>query len=98
MATATFPKLETLMARELHRFREEHPRSAELAERAKRSLLGGVPMQWMVRWAGGFPVFATEAHGARFTDVDEHEYVDFCLGDTGAMTGHSPPATVRAIQ
>ena len=47
-------------------------------------------MHWMVRWAGGFPVFATEARGARFRDVDGHEYADFCLGDTGAMTGHAP--------
>src|SRR5439155_3198542 len=96
--TAAFPALEKLMQRELERFREEHPRSAELSERAKRSLLGGVPMHWMVRWAGGFPVFATDAEGARFRDVDGHEYVDFCLGDTGAMTGHSPPATVRAVK
>src|SRR2546421_3471860 len=85
------------MERELDRFRREHPRSLELTERAKRSLLGGVPMHWMVRWAGGFPVFATEAGGAWFRDVDGHEYVDFCLGDTGAMTGHSPEATVRAV-
>jgi glutamate-1-semialdehyde 2,1-aminomutase len=97
-ATATFPQLERLMERELERFRDEHPRSAELSERAKRSLLGGVPMHWMVRWAGGYPVFATEASGARFRDVDGHEYVDFCLGDTGAMTGHSPRATAHAIE
>src|ERR687887_83545 len=85
------------MERELARFRTEHPRSLELTERAKGSLLGGVPMHWMVRWAGGFPVFAREAHGARFVDVDGHEYVDFCLGDTGAMTGHSPSPAVRAV-
>ncbi len=54
-------------------------------------------MPWMIRWAGGFPVFAAEAHGARFRDVDGHEYVDFCLGDTAAMTGHSPAPTVRAV-
>src|SRR4051812_2858292 len=54
-------------------------------------------MPWMIRWPGGFPVFAAEAHGARFEDVDGHEYVDFCLGDTAAMTGHSPEPTVRAI-
>jgi glutamate-1-semialdehyde 2,1-aminomutase len=51
----------------------------------------------MVRWAGGFPVFAADAHGARFGDVDGQEYVDFCLGDTGAMTGHSPEPAVRAV-
>ena len=89
--------LDTLLERELDRCRREHPRSLELTERAKRSLLGGVPMHWMVRWAGGFPVFATEANGAWFRDADGHEYVDFCLGDTGAMTGHSPEPTVRAV-
>ena len=82
--------LDDLLSRELERFEREHPRSRELTTRAERSLLAGVPMPWMTRWAGGFPVFAVEAHGARFSDVDGHEYVDFCLGDTGAMTGHSP--------
>jgi glutamate-1-semialdehyde 2,1-aminomutase len=96
-AHASFPHLGGLLERELERFRSEHPRSLELTERARRSLLGGVPMHWMVRWAGGFPVFATEAEGARFRDVDGHEYVDFCLGDTGAMTGHSPEPAVREL-
>jgi glutamate-1-semialdehyde 2,1-aminomutase len=54
-------------------------------------------MPWMIRWAGGFPVFAADARGARFRDVDGREYVDFCLGDTGAMTGHSPEPTVHAV-
>jgi glutamate-1-semialdehyde 2,1-aminomutase len=54
-------------------------------------------MNWMTRWAGGFPVFAKEADGARFTDVDGRTYIDLCLGDTGAMTGHSPEPTVRAV-
>jgi glutamate-1-semialdehyde 2,1-aminomutase len=87
----------TLLARELDRFEREHPRSRELARGAEESLLAGVPMPWMIRWAGGFPVFAADAEGARFRDVDGHEYVDFCLGDTAAMTGHSPEPTVRAI-
>src|SRR5438876_4155669 len=90
--------LDDLLSRELDRFEREHPRSRELASRAERSLLAGVPMPWMIRWAGGFPVFAAEAHGARFRDVDGLEYVDFCLGDTGAMTGHSPEPTVRAVE
>ncbi len=89
--------LETLFARELARFEDTHPRSRALAADARQSLLGGVPMHWMVRWPGGFPVFATEAAGARFHDVDGNEYVDFCLGDTGAMAGHSPEPTVRAV-
>jgi glutamate-1-semialdehyde 2,1-aminomutase len=89
---------EALLERELERFEREHPRSRELAEEAKGPLLSGVPMPWMIRWPGGFPVFAAEAHGARFTDVDGHGYVDFCLGDTAAMTGHSPEPTVRALR
>ena len=86
-----------LLDRELERFERDHPRSRELANEARGPLLSGVPMPWMIRWPGRFPVFAAEAHGARFTDVDGHEYVDFCLGDTAAMTGHSPEPTVRAV-
>jgi glutamate-1-semialdehyde 2,1-aminomutase len=85
------------LARELERFEREHPRSRELASRASGSLLSGVPMPWMIRWPGAFPVFAAEAEGARFRDVDGNEYIDFCLGDTAAMTGHSPEPTVRAL-
>src|SRR3954468_1747631 len=88
---------DALLERELERFEREHPRSRELANEALGSLLSGVPMPWMIRWPGGFPVFAAEAQGARFRDVDGHEYVDFCLGDTAAMTGHSPAPTVRAV-
>ena len=98
MAQALAPVAAALFEEERERFEREHPRSGELAERAHRSLLAGVPMHWMVRWPGGFPVFATDAKGARFRDVDGHEYVDLCLGDTGAMTGHSPEPTVRAVR
>jgi glutamate-1-semialdehyde 2,1-aminomutase len=81
-------RLAGLMAAEEQRFVELHPRSAELAESGRRHLLAGVPMPWMTRWPGAFPVHVAEASGARFVDVDGIEYVDFCLGDTGAMTGH----------
>jgi glutamate-1-semialdehyde 2,1-aminomutase len=90
-------RLKELMEREVRGFEETHPRSRELFERAKRSMLAGVPMPWMTEWAGPWPVFTAEAHGARFTDVDGNEYVDFCLGDTGAMTGHSPGPTAEAV-
>jgi glutamate-1-semialdehyde 2,1-aminomutase len=76
----------------------EHPKSKALFERASKSLLGGVPMNWMAKWAGPFPPFVREAQGAHFFDVDGKSYIDFCLGDTGAMTGHSPSATVKAIE
>jgi glutamate-1-semialdehyde 2,1-aminomutase len=91
-------RLQSLMQSEQQKFITERPKSKALFERARKSLLGGVPMNWMVKWAGAFPPFVREAHGAEFVDVDGHRYVDLCLGDTGAMTGHSPGATVSAVQ
>ena len=91
-------RLKSLMQREQQRFVNERPKSKALFERAGKSLLGGVPMNWMVKWAGAFPPFVREAQGAQFYDVDGLRYIDFCLGDTGAMTGHSPFATVKAVE
>lgn len=90
-------KLTELIKSEEELFHKNHPKSNELYGRARKSLHGGVPMLWMIRWAGSFPVFVKEAKGAHFTDVDGNDYIDFCLGDTGAMTGHAPEATVKAI-
>ncbi len=90
-------RLARLRADEEQRFADTHPRSAELSAQARHSLLGGVPMPWMTRWPGAFPVFFETASGARFTDVDGREYVDLCLGDTGAMTGHALPAVADAV-
>lgn len=90
-------RLGLLLARERSRYAQEHPRSRTAFQEARSSLLGGVPMTWMSKWPGGFPVYLANARGAHVTDIDGKEYVDFCLGDTGAMTGHSPHATVRAV-
>lgn len=90
-------RLEQLIRAEEVLFHEQHPKSYALYQRARKSLHGGVPMLWMIRWAGSFPVFVKEAKGAHFTDVDGRDYIDFCLGDTGAMTGHAPAATVAAV-
>jgi glutamate-1-semialdehyde 2,1-aminomutase len=90
-------KLADGLEREQALFVRTHPTSYLLHRRAGNSMLGGVPMLWMVRWAGGFPVYVEHARDAHFTDVDGNHYIDFCLGDTGAMTGHSPEATVEAV-
>ncbi len=89
-------RLHHLLEAELIRFEYEHPRSKALYEQARSHLHEGVPMNWMVRWAGTFPVFVKEASGTHFTDVDGKKYLDLCLGDTGAMTGHAPAAVVDA--
>ncbi len=90
--------VESLLNRERQRFAETHPRSRALRDAADGPLLSGVPMNWMTRWPGSFPIVFEQAEGARLVDVDGLAYVDFCLGDTGAMAGHSPPPTVAAAE
>jgi len=97
-ATVDPARVADLTAAENERFESSHPRSRELFERARAVMPGGVPMSWMVKWPGAFPVFVSEAAGAHFRDVDGHDYVDLCLGDTGAMTGHSPAPTVATVR
>jgi glutamate-1-semialdehyde 2,1-aminomutase len=98
--------LEQLIRRELASFRDARPRSAALHERASHALVAGVPMNWMNKWAsafpiegepGAFPIYAERAEGAELFDVDGLRYADFCLGDTGAMTGHSPAPIVEML-
>ena len=91
-------KLVALRKLEDQRFLESHKKSGELFAKAKDSMPNGVPMSWMSKWPGAYPVFVEEAKGAGFVDVDGNTYIDFCLGDTGSMTGHSPEATVSAIR
>ena len=89
-------RLQALRADEEDRFIVLHPGSAALAERARGSLLAGVPMPWMTRWAGRVPAVRGPGRGARLTDVDGIDYVDLCLGDTGAMPGHALPQVTDA--
>jgi len=89
-------RLDPLIDRERAAYAADHPRARALFEDAGH-LFGRVPMTWMAKWSGGFPLYLDRARGNRVVDVDGHEYVDFALGDTGAMAGHSPAATVEAI-
>jgi glutamate-1-semialdehyde 2,1-aminomutase len=91
-------RLARLLANESALFASRNPHSGALAQQAKSSLLGGVPMPWMTRWPGPHPLFFESASGAQITDVDGNTYVDLCLGDTGAMVGHSLPQITAAIQ
>ncbi len=88
---------ETVIERERALFAERAPRSAALAKRAAPHWLSGVPMHWMADWGTPFPLFVSKASGVTLTDVDARDYVDFCLGDTGAMYGHSPAPIAAAI-
>ncbi|HET7811017.1 MAG TPA: transaminase [Steroidobacteraceae bacterium] len=89
--------LRRLVAREQEAFRDTHRESARLAQASAAHWLNGVPMHWMQDWNAPHPVFVRRARGAAIEDVDGNHYVDFCLGDTGAMFGHSPVPIARAL-
>ncbi|MDG2496694.1 MAG: transaminase [Aquiluna sp.] len=91
-------RLAELFQKEVAVYTAKHPASEIAHEGAQESLLNGVPMLWMAKWPGPFPIYVDSAKGARFQDLDGNEFTDFCLGDTGAMSGHAPDATVRAVQ
>ena len=97
MTTINRIRLAELVARERALYVQQHPRSAAHYSDA-RNLFGRVPMTWMNKWPGGFPLYLAGARGNRITDVDGIEYIDFALGDTGAMAGHSPPETGAALR
>ena len=91
-------RLNELLERERTVAAERTPKSRALATEAQAHLIGGVPMQWMEVWVGQHVVFFERAKGNRIVDVDGNELIDFCLGDTGSMAGHSPDAMVAAVQ
>jgi glutamate-1-semialdehyde 2,1-aminomutase len=89
-------RLARLIESERAEFTRRAPRSQAAYAQATH-LFGQVPMTWMNKRAGGFPLYLATAHGATVTDIDDNEYVDLCLGDTGAMAGHSPAPVVDAV-
>lgn len=89
-------RLATLFERERQEFERTHPKSKQAYAEATH-LFGKVPMTWMNKKAGGFPIYLDRAQGNRVWDIDGNEYIDFALGDTGSMAGHSAPEVVDAI-
>ena len=88
-------RLAALYQEQVEIYEARHPLSKAAHQRANENLLGGVPMIWMKKWPGPFPLYVKSAKGGRFQDIDGNDFTDLCLGDTGAMTGHSPDATVK---
>jgi glutamate-1-semialdehyde 2,1-aminomutase len=97
LATIDRSRLTALIDRERAAYRANFPASADAFAADGKHLLGGVPMTWMRMWSGGFPLYHATASGARLVDIDGHEFIDFCLGDTAAMAGHSPAAVQAAV-
>ena len=92
----TRQRLAELMSREREAFAARNPRSRAAFARAEH-LFGQVPMTWMNKRAGSFPLYLDSARGATVTDIDGNGYADFALGDTAAMAGHSPQPVVDAV-
>ena len=90
-------RVQALLQQERNLYEQRNPRSRALAGRATQHLMFGVPLHWMNDWATPFALHMAHAKGAHLTDVDGHELADFCLGDTGAMFGHSPDAVMNAL-
>jgi glutamate-1-semialdehyde 2,1-aminomutase len=90
-------RVAALLQRERERYRAERARSAAAEPRLRAHWLDGAPMHWMTDWALPFPLVIRAACGATLIDVDDRTLADFCLGDTGAMFGHSPPAVMEAV-
>jgi glutamate-1-semialdehyde 2,1-aminomutase len=90
-------RLSTVRERERAHYALTRPKSRALATRAADHLMFGVPLHWMNDWSTPFPLHVAVANGAQLKDVDGHAYVDFCLGDTGAMFGHCPAPVARAL-
>jgi len=91
-------KVRALLERERARYAVANPRSRASAFKASEHMMFGVPLHWMSDWSTPFALQVARARGAQLVDADGHTLVDFCLGDTGAMFGHSPPAVAQALQ
>lgn len=89
--------ISALQHNERERFITNHPQSMALARAAGQHYLFGVPLHWMRDWPSPATLFVAQAQGATLTCADGVRYADFCLGDTGAMFGHSPAPLARAI-
>jgi glutamate-1-semialdehyde 2,1-aminomutase len=95
--TIAAASVEAMLAREKALFVQRNPNSAALAGKTAENWLRGVPMHWMVDWGTPFPLFIASARGIDLIDADGNTYLDFCLGDTGAMFGHSPEPVAEVL-
>lgn len=89
--------LRAIQHTERERFIISRPQSMALAHAAQQHYLFGVPLHWMRDWPSPATLFVAQAQGATLTCADGLRYADFCLGDTGAMFGHSPAPLAKAI-
>lgn len=71
-------------------------KSSDLYDQAKKVLPAGV--SYGIRYFEPYPFFTAKARGCKLYDVDGNEYVDFWLGHTALILGHSPRIVVDAVR
>jgi len=80
----------------LKEYASKTSKSKALYERAKKVLPAGV--SYGIRYFEPYPFYTAKAKGSKLYDVDGNEYIDFWLGHTALILGHSPPAVVEAVK
>lgn len=86
------------LAFEQQQFRATHRACAAASQRCETHFLYGAPLHWMSDWGLPGALHVREAQAARLCCCDDVWLDDFCLGDTGAMFGHSPAPLVQALR
>lgn len=71
-------------------------KSAELLERSRRSLAGGVSSPFRAK--APIPLFLSDARGSRLTDVDGNEFIDYSLAWGPLILGHCHPKLVSTLR
>ena len=80
---------------EMARLLARTPRSAQLYERAARTLPFGVVSSFQKMQP--YPIYATHGRGSHIWDQDGTEYLDFHCGFGAMVVGHAHPRIVEAI-
>src|SRR6266571_2391840 len=76
-------------------FRKRFPKSAELYERSRRAIAGGITHD--SRNFAPFPIYVERADGSRKWDVDGNELLDHWMGHGSLLLGHNHPQVTAAV-
>jgi len=80
----------------LDRYISKTPKSQQLYQKAEKVLPAGV--SYFLRYIEPYPFYTAKAKGSKLTDVDGNEYIDFWLGHTALILGHSPPEVMEEVR
>ena len=86
---------ETLQ-KEIALYEKRTPKSAAAHKKAEKRIPLGVASNY--RAYDPYPIFVSEGHGSKLTDIDGNEYIDHNLCFGTLMAGHGHPAVVKAIK